>query len=314
MIKTAITFILIAISSTAYGNENRLRNVEFINPEVIFTTNIHNNKNYCSECHEGKPARGSDRALRYNNYTLTCRCHGYTPENYNHPVGIKLSVAAKGNIPAKFPLEKGVITCNTCHAIAMQCEDGLGTPGQSRNFLRIDSRQSRTTICFSCHNKTKYARMNPHKQLNEQGDIIESKCRYCHIVKPDEKTDSLKKQRALASGNVEFVADFFTLCFRCHFGKTIQHVLGNSSFLTKNANHLKRPPPRILADMQAAEERLGVIFPLDDAGSLTCATCHNPHERGVIPHEKDSAKGASEKYRLRVTKNGSQICQACHNK
>ena len=43
--------------------------------------------------------------------------------------------------------------------------------------------------------------------------------------------------------------------------------------------------------------------------SQACATCHNPHERGVI-RVAAAAKGADEQKRLR----GRKLCLLCHDK
>jgi hypothetical protein len=67
-----------------------------------------------------------------------------------------------------------------------------------------------------------------------------------------------------------------------------------------------------MENMKESEKLLGIILPLNYEGKITCATCHNPHERGVIPTEKSSARGASEKFRLRVPGQSGEICSACH--
>ncbi len=64
--------------------------------------------------------------------------------------------------------------------------------------------------------------------------------------------------------------------------------------------------------MKASEKKFNIILPLNYKGNITCPTCHNPHERGVLPPGQASAKGASEKYRLRMAAENLQICVACH--
>lgn len=294
------------MSSIAYAEKSSQDEVLFISSDVTATTNIHNNEYYCTECHENKPGKGGDISLRYSDYSVTCRCHGYKPGKYRHPVGVEPSWSMKRRIPDDFPLEDGKITCNTCHAVAMQCDPEQRVPGQNAHFLRVSSLTSRTALCYSCHNAGKYDRLNPHEQIDGEGNILRNKCRYCHKVKPDEKSATLKKQRAGEKGTVEFVAEFFTLCFRCHYKQTAAHLI--------NANHLTREPPAtILSNIKISERELGIILPLDDEGGLTCATCHNPHQRGIIPIDSPAAKGASEIKRLRVPKAGHRICRACHH-
>ncbi len=292
------------MNTLAHAAEENLQDIPFLNQEVTFGTDVHFNEKHCTECHLQLPSKGGETFLRFSDYTATCRCHGYTSENYSHPVNIPLPAEIKEKMPPDFPLQEGKITCNTCHAIEIQCDIEHDSQQLKRKFLRRYSFQSRTALCFQCHEESNYKRLDPHEQLDEAGEIIEEKCLYCHEIKPDEKQATLKKQRRGAPGTVEFVAELSTLCFRCHFRQTKRHIV--------NMNHLQRPPAKIRANMLKSERKLRVILPLDDAGSITCATCHNPHQRGVIPFESPGAKGASEKSRLRVTNTNNQICKVCH--
>ena len=55
--------------------------------------------------------------------------------------------------------------------------------------------------------------------------------------------------------------------------------------------------------MKRTEKQFGIILPLNLDGRIMCATCHNPHEKGVMPDERGAAGGAGEKDRIRL---------ACH--
>jgi len=57
------------------------------------------------------------------------------------------------------------------------------------------------------------------------------------------------------------------------------------------------------------EEKFGIILPLDADGKMTCVTCHNPHQKGVIPPERAAAKGADSKFRHRLP---DKMCTECH--
>ena len=61
-----------------------------------------------------------------------------------------------------------------------------------------------------------------------------------------------------------------------------------------------------MADMQTTYD---IILPLAKDGKMTCITCHNPHEKGVIAADKPSAKGADSKYRERLP---GILCIECH--
>ncbi len=138
--------------------------------------------------------------------------------------------------------------------------------------------------------------LDPHNQLTETGDIIIDKCLYCHLEKPDETSATFKE--------VKLIGQLEVLCFRCHYKQSKLHPI--------NANHLVKPSRQIIENMKDSEEKFGIILPLNYDGNITCPTCHNPHERGVIPRGKASSKGASENYRLRLAGEKLQICVACH--
>jgi hypothetical protein len=71
---------------------------------------------------------------------------------------------------------------------------------------------------------------------------------------------------------------------------------------------LATPSAKTLNNMNKAEEWFYVILPIVPRGRITCSTCHNPHQDGVIQHTA-AARGADAKSRLRLT----NICFACHD-
>jgi len=87
---------------------------------------------------------------------------------------------------------------------------------------------------------------------------------------------------------------------RCH-NKTEKQTL--------HAKHLRRPTPKVLARMKKIEVEFGIVLPLNEEGKITCPTCHNPHEKGVIPDYRAGAKGAGKQNRQRLSGN---ICIKCH--
>ncbi len=157
-----------------------------------------------------------------------------------------------------------------------------------RKFQKKASLQKKD-ICSKCHQKNKYKIFDPHNQLNETGDIIREKCLYCHPEKPDEKRATFTIHRP----EIKFIRSLDVLCLGCH-SKVYDHAH------PVNANHICKPSNEMLAMMKASEKEFDIILPLNFKGEIMCATCHNPHERGVIPYEKSAAKGASEKYRVRL--------------
>ena len=134
--------------------------------------------------------------------------------------------------------------------------------------------------------------LNLHTQLNAAGEIIVEKCLYCHTDKPDDNRVRYE--------DVKFIGDLEMICQRCHV------IRGKHA---GNFNHLVKPSAKALARMQAMEKEFGIILPLDENGQLTCITCHNPHDIGVIQAESPAAKGAGSKHRQRLPE---RLCSECH--
>ena len=261
---------------------------------VTDDTNVHYNGKYCMVCHEQTPQKGI-KFLKYEeDYKQLCRCHYKTAKRDAHPSDVEAPEIFKQRMPNTFPLRNGKIACITCHDVFAQCRDGRpkGVFKSGRNFLREGPYRNQTTFCFKCHDKTKYEKFNPHKQLDKNGKIITRKCLYCHKKVPDVKTEEFK--------DVALIGDLGPLCTRCH-NKTDKTTL--------HSQHLRKPSEKVLARMKQTEIELGIVLPLNYDGTITCATCHNPHEKGVIPSERAGAKGTGMKHRLRISGN---ICTKCH--
>jgi len=295
-----IFFLL--VSNVSFAKERSGNQLTFVNPGVNASTNVHFNKYYCNECHLNSEGQGA-MDMRFDDYIETCRCHNYTPETYTHPVGVKLSPEKQTKIPSDFPLKDDTITCVTCHRMSLQCQADSSMEKFNSSFLRVNPLLSRTAICYKCHHEAEYKMMDPHNQIDTQGNVVKEKCLYCHKKVPDVNRATLEESKGEAD-LVAPIGKLDVLCYRCHYKQIQMHPI--------NANHLKKPPPRILENMRRSERKLGIILPLDARGKVTCVTCHNPHERGVIPVGKTGAGGAGEVGRLRVPRVGDKICLACH--
>ncbi len=192
-------------------------------------------------------------------------------------------------LPADFPLQNGKVTCNTCHNIYLQCQKSEF----SELSLRDAPYKKRTDFCYKCHDRQKYQKLDPHDQISKTGEIVINKCLYCHDGKPDEKHATFNE--------VKFIGNIETLCRRCHL------IEGNHS---GNIDHLViKPSPKGLKRMETMKKKHGLILPLTEDGKMTCITCHNPHEKGVIPDDKPAARGADSKYRHRLP---NIMCKECH--
>jgi hypothetical protein len=274
-------------------------------------TNIHFTGRFCGQCHERTPVKGGDAYLKYDgDYQRLCgRCHHGPSPGYCHPLemvappnGASSNGASShgasshgassdgaSSLPADFPLQNGKFTCNTCHDMYRQCVKRLF----DRTTLRGAPYPRKTDFCYRCHEKKKYRALNPHHQVLSGGRLDERLCLYCHGKKPDEKTATYQQ--------VTFIGEMGSLCRRCH------SVEGKHP---GNFDHMaEAPSAKMLSHMAAMEKRYAIILPLARNGKMTCITCHNPHQRGVIAEDKPSAKGADSKYRERLP---DILCITCH--
>jgi len=238
----------------------------------------------CVKCHTtGTPKAGSGLfAAGVDPSTPCLNCHDYK-ENH-HPVEYVPSEPSN----SFFPLFEGKVTCLTCHLI----HGGPDRQG-THNLLRGGPYQDRREICFRCHSGEKYAAIDPHKMLvDSKVREVNGKpvCLLCHTKMPNTAEDS--------TDDVRFRADIGFLCWRCH--PPMPDPFFSTHFLVK-------PSAKTLNQMHQSEERLLVILPIVPRERITCSTCHNPHQRGVIQRES-AAKGADTKGKLRL----SSMCFACH--
>jgi hypothetical protein len=261
---------------------------------VTDDTNVHYTDKYCTVCHEQTPRKGN-KFLKYGgDDKQLCSCHYRTAGRDVHPSDVEIPKEFKKRMPNDFPLSNGKIACITCHDVFAQCRDNKTKVAFTigRNFLRGGPYKKLITLCFKCHDKTKYEQFNPHKQLDKNGKIIAKKCLYCHKKVPDVKTAEFK--------DVTLIGNLGPLCLRCH---------NKEEKTTLHGQHLRKPSDKVLARMKQTEIEFGIVLPLNYDGKITCATCHNPHEKGVIPPHRAGAKGGGQKHRLRLPGN---ICIRCH--
>ena len=254
-------------------------------------TNIHFTGKYCYVCHERTPVKGGDPYLKYNgDYQKLCGgCHHGMSPGYCHPLDVDAKLDRRLPIPAGFPMRDGKFTCETCHDMYRQCVKRVF----NRYTLRGAPYPRKTDFCYRCHDKNKYRKLNAHHQIHADGTLDTQMCLYCHKKKPNEKTATYKE--------VTFIGNMSALCRRCH------SIEGNHP---DNFDHMAAPPSaKMLNHMRAMKAEYGIILPLAPDGKMTCITCHNPHQKGVIAADRPSAKGAGSKYRERLP---GILCIKCH--
>jgi predicted CXXCH cytochrome family protein len=210
-------------------------------------------------------------------------CHDY--QQNHHPIDI--APADPADYP--FPLFDGKIKCLTCH---------VDDHDASSKLLRGGPYRDRREICFQCHSEDEYSKIDPHKMLDDNGKIVvvngRPVCLVCHAVEPNPAKDR--------TGDVRFRADIAFLCWRCHA------TMVNAMFF--QTHFLSKPSLKMVKFIEKNSEELELTIPLVPRERLTCSTCHNPHQKGVITYEP-SSKGADEPGRLRLP--SPEICFVCHD-
>jgi len=267
--------------------------------------------NACLACHtkNGKQAsRNNLRPMRKGEACLNCHDAKFD-HSYIHPVDIKTEIALSDTIAQEFKhaLSKtgGKITCTTCHDLTLQClPENRRAKGTNPKFFRAGPFKTRSEQCYYCHDAEEYQSINPHEQVDDNGNIRENRCRICHAGSISQLIEekSINKVEFHAKDNLE------TMCWGCH--RWTPHPGGQFTFFSnkKGPNHLKKPREDILRRLEQQSKVHNIILPLEPGtGRVYCATCHNPHEDGVIKN-KDYISAASTTNRLRA----KDICGFCH--
>ena len=217
-------------------------------------------------------------------------CHHYS-ENH-HPVNFVPRSELNSSGGEEFPLFDGEMRCLTCHRV----HKDQGLAGRPK-FLRGGPYTYRSEICFTCHDKDLNTRINPHRMIDEQGVIRkingEPACLICHAEVPDETSEPAR---------VSFKADVAFLCWRCH------PPMANDGFF--KGHFLAKPKKRTLEHMIKIQTEYGVRFPLEPRERVTCSTCHNPHQKGVIA---DGPAQAGEDAPARLRMPNGTVCSGCHD-
>jgi len=283
--------------------------------------NPHGDPAACSACHSSASGRRSN--LRFDgNVSRLCRsCHdGLHAGREGHPVDVAPSAMTASRIPGEFPLHNGMLTCSTCHDIARQCKVSRPAAGPQRDFLRGAELPRPWEFCFHCHPKEENGPFNAHDQLAAGKPKTEA-CIWCHTGVPDVNARSQENaSHALRSKS-------HGVCNNCHAVAKGHPNDGPHLGATPSADmvwymsaHEIQPrmnlPLKQLIEYVRAAKRVPRSIPLDEQGRVACYSCHNPHERGLLPDWNPRSAGSehkqAENHRLRGRE--GQLCVACHQK
>lgn len=288
-------------------------------PATSETVNPHWNEALCQTCHPSRPDGSLDAPrLRERSARATCdRCH--TRESLDAAMHHPYDIRPSERVPASpdWPLEMGRLSCLTCHDILRQCDLKMKERWRNRMFLRAQLGAAAIEFCLQCHREELYRTASPHDQLDDQGREREGVCLYCHTVRPDPAASDRTGSPTLQTSIIE-------LCGNCH--GTFVHPSG--------IPHLVVIDEQMRARMAACEILDRFVIPLSELQRYlegqsreprsfpleppmyraTCVTCHNPHERGVLPPSSPLARGAEgdlpRNSRLRMPR--QELCSCCH--
>jgi hypothetical protein len=269
--------------------------------------NPHWHKDACLACHVDEPdEKGSP--LKAESDGTCFFCHSEKDHAPIHPVNLVPGKEMLARMPDKFRRNlssNNETNCITCHDALLPSTRKMTVASlHNRSFLRGGIYRSKTGICYRCHDKSAYQKLNPHDQINTEGFLEKNKCLICHREVPQQQEAGKASKVALHTDS-----NWVELCLNCHEWKP--HPGGNRTFFGggKIPDHLVVPGKKIRQRMDMMTRKHNLDLPLDPSnGKIYCATCHNPHERGVIK-KASLAKGADEKGRLRSKK----ICLNCHD-
>ena len=249
--------------------------------------NPHGGKIFCLACHPDTPQPGAPVVLRFPGESLRLcqRCHTGVE---HHPLGVKSTPATWKMDFSKTPLEKEAVVCISCHK-PPECLGAVGR--ENPRFLRGGPYNTVEEFCQRCHEGKKFSSLDPHDQIDESGEIYRRKCLYCHVTVPDP---------GAGGEGLQYTDTPLALCVSCH--QTAPHP---------TSDHLVPMTREMLVNLRAYEEQRMVRLPLEPEDRVTCVTCHNPHERGLL--KGPASVGADEEKRLRMATFNEQ-CTPCHGR
>jgi len=285
-----------------------------------FTQNPHRDTSACVSCHTS--VKGGRESLRFDgDVSRLCQsCHdGRRAGREAHPVGMVPSPALAPRIPPEFPLANGVLTCLSCHEVSAGCRPGDPNAAPNYRLLRRWQASDPLLFCSGCHARERYSAFNAHDQL-EAGRVKTETCTWCHVEVPDVNSYPPEDAPYTLRGKS------FAVCANCHAvveGHPTGTHLGaapSPQLLWHICAYELQPKLRLpferLFEYAKAAQRAPRSIPLDENDRITCYTCHNPHEKGLLPDGNPRALGAepeqAERHRLRAR--DGKLCVVCHEK
>jgi len=283
--------------------------------------NPHGDALLCDSCHISGTAGKSD-LLYAGNVSKLCRsCHdGRLAAREGHPSDVKPTAVLKQAMSSGLGLEDGTLTCLTCHDVASRCMAQRQSDVPNSFFLRWSDKTDGAAFCFRCHESDDYQPFNAHDQI-DAGRVRQDVCKWCHVGVPDVEADAGDEASRRLHGKS------YGVCENCHsmaphhptedehMGMTPSSGMRSYMAAYEIKYRMNVPFPELL-EYVAASGRKSRQAPLDADGRITCYTCHNPHEKDLLPAANPRSVGAegdkAANHRLRVRED--VVCRACHYK
>jgi hypothetical protein len=277
--------------------------------------NPHWDASGCGACHgERAPAPIQLREAE----ALCASCHDVeSVSQHIHPVGVPLGRLEEPILESGVPLADGKLGCASCHNLVIQCLGDIDARSSNRLFLRSGGGDIEAS-CFVCHPVEPFQRFNPHEQIETDGSLWHSQCLFCH-------EQELDPERFRVGDPLHLRAPVHQLCNNCHHQadhpRGVNHLVPVDQAMVETmigfelAERLRGlSPTEVSTYLHSHPADQSRLLPLGADGTMSCSTCHNPHERGVLPESNPLSSGAESApirfHRLRMP--AQELCKACH--
>jgi len=184
------------------------------------------------------------------------------PDDWRQPDELPLSTERK-------------LECRTCHGLKnmeRRLYEGIDT--KAKDFLRGGPYPRLERFCYRCHDPEEFERPNIHIMLDDKGELREDHCTYCHEELHKERDRPLERSEYKLRLPPE------KLCYGCHLKTPHFNALEHQA---------SKPKEKMRKHLREAAERQGILLPLSESGTVMCATCHTPHQYGVIDPGRNPA-------------------------
>jgi hypothetical protein len=218
-------------------------------------------------------------------------------------------------------LHEGRLACVTCHDVKKACAADAVRTGENATLLRGAGAGAAgaTPFCENCHAASEFVKFNPHLMLTAAREVVAERCLACHTEVLDRSIKAPTGRALLRGGEV-------LQCRSCHPTHPVQSIANHMGAKIKpemfafirarEVVGLVAPAPGAeqLAQLTAAGARPTIMRPAAD-GTVTCTTCHNPHQLGLFAAGTPSAYRAMRVVGDRVVSpvRGDQWCNHCHD-